>query len=142
VQIEIDDSELADIDQVGTEIISQAMLLTLIDYHSRIREEAPIMDGQLRGSFTYEQLDPVTGRIRSDLRHALFVMHGTGPIPNLPWAPIEEWAQKKGLPTFPVWHKIRTEGVSANPYHERAWQTTRQSLQEFMSTALQRAGGA
>lgn len=43
---------------------------------------------------------------------------GTRPIPNAPWAPIKKWARKRGLPAFPVWYKIRTRGVAAQPFVE------------------------
>lgn len=44
---------------------------------------------------------------------------GTKPIPNAPYGPIKKWADFRGLPAFPVWYKIRTQGVSAHPFLER-----------------------
>jgi len=44
---------------------------------------------------------------------------GTAPIPRLPWAPIKAWAEFRGVPAFPVWYKIRTQGVSPHPFLER-----------------------
>jgi len=48
----------------------------------------------------------------------LLLQRGTGPIPNLPFGPIAEWAAFKGLPAGPVWYKIKTVGVSAHPFLE------------------------
>ena len=44
---------------------------------------------------------------------------GTGPIPRAPWAPIKSWADFRGLPAFPIWYKIRTEGISPHPFLQR-----------------------
>ena len=44
---------------------------------------------------------------------------GTRPIPNCPWMPIKAWADFRGIPAFPVWYKIRTEGVNEHPFLER-----------------------
>ena len=44
---------------------------------------------------------------------------GTGPIPRLPWAPIKAWAEFRGIPAFPVWWKIKTQGVSPHPFLQR-----------------------
>lgn len=44
---------------------------------------------------------------------------GTGPIPNAPYVPIAAWAEFRGLPAFPVWWKIRSEGVDAHPFLQR-----------------------
>ena len=135
-ELEINEEELHEFLDRGQAAMERAMYLTLIDYESRIVEEVPTDQGQLSGSWRTEQDDAFTGRVISDLEHAASIAYGTDAIPNLPWDPIAEWAHRKGLPPFPVWMKIREEGVTANPYHERAWQRTRGRLQEFMAMAV------
>mgnify|MGYP003394521515 CR=1 FL=1 len=49
----------------------------------------------------------------------LILEMGTGPIPNAPYAPIRAWADFRGIPAFPVWYKIREEGVAAHPFIDR-----------------------
>ena len=46
---------------------------------------------------------------------------GTGPIPNIPWAPIKAWADFRGLPAFPVWWKLKTVGADAHPFLQRTF---------------------
>jgi hypothetical protein len=62
------------------------------------------------------QIFPTAKRGRWD--GGLILELGTRPIPNAPWAPIRAWAMFRGVPAFPVWHKIRTRGVDAHPFLE------------------------
>lgn len=116
--------------------LERAMYLAIVEYHGDVIEEMPSDMGQMRSSLQLDHPEPLVGKVFSALGHALWVRDGTRPIERLPWAPIDEWASRKGIPTFPVWHKIRTQGITANPYHERAWQRTRGRLQEFMDMAV------
>ena len=128
-------------EQLGKDTIERAMELATIDYHSRIIEESPVDQGQLRGSWQLEQVQEFAWRVFSNAKHAAPVAFGSGPNPNLPWAPIAEWARRKGIPPFPVYHKIKTEGTEANPYHERAKEKTREKVQSFMDMALKAGRG-
>lgn len=38
---------------------------------------------------------------------------------RVPWAPIKAWAEFRGLPPFPIWYKIRTQGIDAHPFLDR-----------------------
>jgi hypothetical protein len=66
------------------------------------------------------EIGPTVKRGRWD--GGLILQRGTGPIPNAPWFPIKEWAEYRGIPAFPVWYKIRTEGVDAHPFLEETLQ--------------------
>ena len=55
---------------------------------------------------------------------------GTQPIPRAPWAPIKAWADFRGLPAFPVWWKIRNEGVNPHPFLERTMQALEPQINE------------
>lgn len=46
----------------------------------------------------------------------LILQRGTRPIPNIPWGPIKEWAEFRGLPAGPIWMKIRMKGLDAHPF--------------------------
>ena len=63
---------------------------------------------------------------------------GTRPIPRAPWAPIRVWSNFRGLPAFPVWHKIRTRGVAAHPFLDR----TLQASEGYIEGAAQRIADA
>ena len=49
----------------------------------------------------------------------LLLERGTGPIPNLPFGPIQRWAEFRGIPAGPVWMSIKRKGVKAHPYLDR-----------------------
>jgi hypothetical protein len=55
----------------------------------------------------------------------LILEFGTGPIPNLPFAPIARWAAFRGLPAGPVWYSIKKKGVKAHPYLRRTLDSPR-----------------
>ena len=115
--------------------VSRFLQLTSIDYESRLGEEAPTHEGALRGSFQHAEIDETAWRVWSDLAYAGTIAYGSGPLePN--WGDIVNWAEKKGLPPFPIFYKITTEGVDANPYHERARRTTESNLDSFIDIAL------
>ena len=56
------------------------------------------------------------GKWDAGLLLELGVPHG---IARAPWSPIKAWADFRGIPAFPVWWKIRTEGVEAHPFLQR-----------------------
>lgn len=64
------------------------------------------------------------------------------PIPRAPWAPIKAWADFRGIPAFPVWWKIRTEGVSAHPFIDRAFEAVLpyvdDAVDQVMASAIER----
>ena len=73
---------------------------------------------------------------------------GTRPIPNLPWAPIKAWADFRGIPAFPVWFKIREQGVSPHPFLDRTLEAsmpdidnTAQELVDAMAVRIVGSGG-
>ena len=55
---------------------------------------------------------------------------GTRPIPNAPYAPIAAWADFRGLPAFPVWWKIRVEGVTAHPFLQATLEASESLIDE------------
>lgn len=124
------------------EAIAKAMYLVTMHMWDETRGEAPRFRGQLRGSIKWDMVDDLVGRVYSDLIYSAAVLYGTEPIPNAPYTPIAEWAEKKGLPAFPVWYKIRTEGISENRFDQRAWNKTKGQLQKYMDMAVQATGGA
>ena len=61
---------------------------------------------------------------------------GTRPIPNAPYGPIAAWADFKGLPAFPVWWKIRNEGVNAYPFLQDTLDAADEHIHETMRRML------
>ena len=132
---------MPDIEKHGHEVLAQAMYLVTLEMWDNMRGEAPRYGGQLRGSLYWDMVEPLVGRVFSELVYAAAVMLGTGPIPNAPYGPIAEWAAHKGIPAFPVWYKIRTEGITANRFDERAKTKTQAQMHKYMEMAIQATGG-
>jgi len=68
----------------------------------------------------------------------LLLQRGTGPIPNLPFAPIKKWAAFRGLPAGPVWYKLKTEGADAHPFVDET--IARGDVQVAITNTAQRIG--
>lgn len=47
-----------------------------------------------------------------------------------PWAPIKAWAEFRGLPPFPIWYKIRTQGIDAHPFLDRTARAAEPQIEE------------
>lgn len=102
--------------------------------------EAPVDMSLLAGSFLYAVEDEGhTFHVWSPVKYADFVASGTRPhFP--PWAPIDEWAHRHHLPTFPVWLGIGLRGTRPNPYHKRAFETLESNFDDMMNVILRTRG--
>ena len=60
----------------------------------------------------------------------LILETGTRPIPKLPWAPIKKWADFRGIPAWPVFYHIKTEGVAAHPFLDRTMKAMEPRIDE------------
>ncbi len=102
--------------------------------------EAPVDTGLLAGSFQYAiEDDGYTFHAWSAVKYAGFVAHGTRPhFP--PWEPIDEWAHRHHLPTFPIWLGIGLRGTRANPYHQRAFEALDSNFDDIMGVILRTRG--
>jgi len=98
--------------------------------------EAPVDTGLLAGSFDYRILNEgLTFQVFSPVKYAKYVATGTQPhFP--PWEPIDEWANKHHLPTFPIWYGIGVHGTRPNPYPERAIKKLEENLDSIIQTVL------
>ena len=73
---------------------------------------------------------------RGEYDGGLILELGTRPIPNAPWGPIKAWADFRGLPAFPVWWKIRNEGVNAYPFLQDTLDTSDDQINEAIRRML------
>ena len=90
------------------------------------------LEESIRGEFEDDGkrliVGPTVKRGRWD--GGLILEMGTRPIPKLPFAPIKKWAEFRGLPPFPIWHKIKTEGVSPHPFLDRTMKALEPRIDE------------
>lgn len=70
----------------------------------------------------------------------LLLEMGTNPIPNLPFEPIKRWAEFRGIPAFPVWYKIRMEGVTAHPFLDPTLQRTLPDIEDAVAGIMEDMG--
>lgn len=95
---------------------------------NQLKIEAPSgATGDLRRSFQIFRKGDGVVWLGTRIPYALFVQEGTGPIDNPPppFEPFQIWARRKlgdESAAGGVWHKVRTEGIDANPYMDRAIQ--------------------
>ncbi len=64
---------------------------------------------------------------------------GTKPIPNLPFGPIQKWADFRGIPAGPVWHSIRENGVKAHPFLNRTLVASEGAIQDAAQAIVDKA---
>ncbi len=80
---------------------------------------ASVDRGELRSKISIKERDPEHIAIVSEAKHSLFVERGTRPhFP--PFAPIERWALRHGLPPGAVWRSIGLRGTKAHPFMQPA----------------------
>lgn len=68
----------------------------------------------------------------------LILERGTRPIFNVPFEPIRQWAEFRGLPAGAVWMKIRQEGVAPHPWLDDV--VARGDFQTALEHTAQRIG--
>lgn len=73
--------------------------------------------------------------VGSNLPRAAYLNDGTRPH-TPPMKPIQEWAEFKGLPWFPIWLGIVEHGTKANPYIDRGLETTNKRVPLFINQAI------
>ena len=122
---------------------------TATDLWSNIRREAPTDHGRLAGSFALSKVGDMAWRIQSGVAYAMAVYSGTGtrgdtslgasgrPYDILPRA-------KKALYWKGADHPVKAvyghPGIKSNPYIDRAEESTKNRLSEFVVKTLREAG--
>lgn len=98
------------------------------------------LEDSIRAQFTDNgktlTVGPTVKRGRWD--GGLILEMGTRPIPKLPWMPIKKWADFRGVPAWPIFYKIKTEGVTPHPFLDR----TMKALEPRIDEAVRRMAEA
>lgn len=82
---------------------------------------APVNTGLLRSTITVESdYANMVVKIGTHLRYGAPVEFGSRPH-TPPFAPIQDWAEKKKLPAGAIWQNIRLRGTRAHPYLRPAY---------------------
>lgn len=102
--------------------------LIALSLEGNLKSEAPVGKvGFLHGSFRTERRADAEYVVGSPAKYATYVNDGTRPhVP--PIDAIKDWAEFRGLPWYPIWRSICLRGTQANPYIERALETTNREV--------------
>lgn len=156
--LEIPIKELKAIIEQAKNIAQIALKLTSIELYGNIKEESPVDEGRLQGSWEIKQLGQFLYQIFTNVAYALAVHDGSKP--HEIWPKGITYKIKKGSyfskgsgsgPTSAAhglyWkgarHPVRMvnhPGYKGNPFTEPAISRTEDRLDEFVQTALDKMG--
>ncbi len=108
---------------------------TATEAWGNLKKEVPKDRGGGAGSLQLSKNNDLEWKIFSSLAYMYYLNTGTKPH-RAPWQPIAEWAQRHGLPPFPIWYSILKKGTKANKYVDRALEQAYARAGEFMERAM------
>lgn len=118
IEIHIDSSQLDRILRERLASLPQARRTILrrvgLEVHAEANRQAPVDRGELRAGITIEEKEGEVV-IAATAKHSAFAETGTRPH-TPPFAPIERWALRHGIPPGAVWSSIRKRGTRAKPF--------------------------
>lgn len=135
--IHIDPGEMDRLVEQVVTVYKSAVQYMATDLWGHIGREAPTYHGRLAGSFDIQMMDPYTWRIFTMVHYAMFVHEGTGvygPVGH-PIVPVQaqflrfEWHGR-------IWFMRSVRGQEANPYIDRAIDTTKRQKMQYVEKAL------
>lgn len=148
-KFEYDDREVQDLVKKFPSVVALGWRYVAIDFWGNIRREAPVNHGRLSGSFDLRRENDLVYHITSGVIYAMAVYSGTGIRGN-----INLGASGEPFDIFPVkkkalyWtgadHPVKAvydhPGMRSNPYIDRAADSTRSRVDEFISRAMVEMG--
>ena len=154
IRFEYDDSEVQELVKKFPGVVALGWKYVAEEFWGNIKREAPTDHGRLAGSFVLEQYNELSYHIKSGVEYAMAVYSGTGTRGDINLGasgkliPIEIFpVRKKALywpgADHPVKHvSMLHPGMRSNPYVDRAAETTRGRIDEFISRAMREMGVA
>ncbi len=140
LSVTFDTSELQEIAGAYPDVIDRMLELTSLALLANIVKEAPVDEGRLSGSYQWEKLGPMSYAIGSNVAYRWFVIGGTRP--HVIEAKVGQalhffWVQAGG---FVFFKSIQHPGTKANPFIDRALETTEGRVDEFAEIAMKEHG--
>lgn len=119
------------------EQIQQAVRRSAIHIQREAIKESPIDSGVLRSMINVTFPGEFSATISSDAKYSIYVHEGTPPH-KAPFKPIAKWAQRKGIPAFPIWYKIQQKGTKANPFMKRGVKNAESDVKQEFDKAVKK----
>ena len=140
LSVTFDTSELQEVAEKYPDVIDRMLELTSLALLANIIKEAPVDTGRLSGSYQWEKLGPMSYAIGSNVAYRWFVIGGTDPhIIEATTAKALHffWEQAGG---FVFFKSVQHPGTQANPFIDRALETTEGSIDEIAEIAMKEHG--
>lgn len=115
--------------------VSRVVELMATEVWGNIREEAPVEDGRLSGSFTISRESDLSWKISTNVEYAEAIQEGTKARTIVP-VRAKALAFKVGK-NMVIVKKVNRPAVPANPYITRAIDAAETRRDEFMRRAIQ-----
>ena len=149
LKFEYDDSGLKKLVGVFPGTLALGWKYVATDFWGNIRRESPVRHGRLAGSFALEKQSELSYHVKSGVEYAMAVYSGTGERGD-----VDKGASGQPFDIFPVnkkalyWpgadHPVKAvyghPGMRANPYIDRAEETTGEKIEEFINRAMREMG--
>lgn len=118
--------------EISTVYVEECLSKSTITAQREIRLQAPVDRNRLRNSILIKRDGRYAYTVGTNVKYAWWVENGTKPH-RAPWKPIDAWAKRRGIPTFPVWYKIMKNGTRANPFFQTGVDDAEPLIQRYFA---------
>lgn len=151
IRFEYDDSEVQELVKKFPGVVALGWKYVATDFWGNLKRESPVRHGRLAGAWVLEQYSELSYHVKNGVEYAMAVYSGTGTRGD-----VSLGASGVSYDIFPVrkkalfWpgadHPVKAvynhPGMRSNPYVDRAAETTRTRIDEFISRAMREMGVA
>lgn len=134
ITVEIDDHEWKESIKSFPDVFARAIELVALQLHGDIKRESPVDQGRLQGSWQLTKINALEYGISSNVIYRWMVNDGTPAHRIEPKDAKALHFMYKGEEVFCKW--VDHPGTAANPYIDRAIESTYERLPEFADRAI------
>lgn len=127
-------SKLANFNSAAASELNESIKKAILKGQRATMEKAPKNIGDLARSHL-TQFEMLKGRLYVDKQYGIYVHEGTRPhMP--PFEAIDQWARRKGLPTFAVMKAIQKRGTKAQPWFKEGIDREKSSIEQDLNNTI------